>query len=167
VEALKNRYRKAILIWVAMFFGIFIYTAVVEFLRTNPAFLERPSPFREADPLRYFFLFLAVAELFLIGFIRNQIVPGKPTRKKEGNGSPIPSMGSRLLSSSIVTNALCESVAICGLLLFFLTRNPFDFYIFLVLSLTGFAFYFPRYAQWAESVREGEKEESLRMFVRS
>jgi len=63
---------------------------------------------------------------------------------------------SRLLFCSLATNLLCETVAITGLTLFLLTRNPLSFYPFLVLSLTLFAYFFPRYDQWKEWVAKVE-----------
>jgi len=63
------------------------------------------------------------------------------------------------LSCSLATNLLCETVAISALSLFSLTRNPLDFYPLMVLSLTLFAYFFPRYAQWKEWVGKVEAAE--------
>ncbi len=81
--------------------------------------------------------------LFLIWFVRRQILQGKAAKN-------INSPSCRLLIASVATHALCETVAITGLTLFLLTRNPLSFYPFLVLSLTLFAYFFPRYDEWEE-----------------
>jgi len=38
--------------------------------------------------------------------------------------------------------------AIFGLVLYFLTRNVTDFYLFLITSLFFFSFHFPKFSQW-------------------
>jgi hypothetical protein len=59
----------------------------------------------------------------------------------------------QLAVSSIITFALCEAVAIYGLVLFFIAGNSADFYIFMMLLLIYFAVYFPRYSQWESGQR--------------
>ena len=167
MDGLKSGYRRAIFIWIAMGFSLFIYAFVVEILRMNPAFLHRPSLLPEIENLRFGFLVLAIGQFFLIGFVRKRLVYTIQAQKHPGNGGPISERVSKLINASIVTHALCESVALYGMVLFFLTSNSFDFYVFMVLSLMYLAFYFPRYAQWEESVREFEGERSLGVFARS
>ena len=58
-----------------------------------------------------------------------------------------------LLSTDIVTYALCECIVIYGLLLFFLSMESINFYIFFVLGLVALAIYFPRPNQWVERVK--------------
>lgn len=164
---LKKGYRRAVLVWMAMVLSIFIYALVVELMRMNPALLERPSPFRETDAFRYVFLFLATTEFFVIGFIRNHSLSGRSVGNRSSDRSHFSSKITKLLSISIITNALCESVAISGLLLFFLTKNPFDFYLFLAWSVVYFLFYFPRYDQWEGSFRGSEEKGSLGIFARN
>ena len=51
---------------------------------------------------------------------------------------------------SFNTFALCESVAVLGLVLFLLAGNAMDFYVFMVISLGFFYLFFPKYDQWEE-----------------
>jgi hypothetical protein len=53
-----------------------------------------------------------------------------------------------------VTYALCESIAIYGLILFLIGGRRFDFYSLVILSLIFFAVTFPRYAQWEEWLKK-------------
>jgi hypothetical protein len=55
--------------------------------------------------------------------------------------------------ATVITYALCESIAIYGLILFLIGGSRFDFYTFLILSLIYFAAYFPRHHQWEEWVK--------------
>ena len=54
----------------------------------------------------------------------------------------------RLLTASIVALAMCEAIAIYGLVLFLLGGRRADFYGFAAFALVGFAVYFPRRSQW-------------------
>lgn len=165
MDGLKSGYRKAVFLWIGMVFSLFVYAFVVEIMRITPGFLNRPSLFPETETWRYIFVFSAIAQFFLIGFIRNQTLSAIQARK-DSNGRSLSEAVSKLLNASIVTNALCELVAIYGLVLFLLAKNPSDFYIFMVLSFMYFAFYFPGYAQWEKSARGVAGIGTLRIFDR-
>jgi hypothetical protein len=102
-------------------------------------------------------LVFSALTLFLIWFVRSQILSGR------GSGGKDPA--ARLLTASILTDVLCEMMAINGLTLFLLTRNPFSFYIFLFLSFTLFSYFFPRYAQWEEWAERVEAAENPVVWV--
>lgn len=146
---LKSSYRQAVLIWIAMVFSIFAYLLVVECIKSDVPFLKKDSSSPEVFPMKVFLLSFASLTVFLIWFVRSQVLCGRAS--KAFKNSP-----SRLLFCSLATNLLCETVAITGLTLFLLTRNPLSFYPFLVLSLTLFAYFFPRYDQWKEWVAKVE-----------
>ncbi len=143
MEELKSSYRKAVFLWIALVGGIFIYLFLVELLKSELHFLQKRSSCPEVMPIKYFLLSFTALTLFLIWFVRRQILQGEAAKQ-------IKSSSSRLLFASVATHALCETVAITGLTLFLLTRNPLSFYPFLVLSLTLFTYFFPRYTQWKE-----------------
>ena len=155
---LKSSYRQAVLIWIAMVFSIFAYLLVVELIKSDVPFLKKDSSSPEVAPLKYFLLSFAAITLFLIWFVRRQILQGKAAKN-------IKSSSSRLLIASVATHALCETVAITGLTLFLLTRNPLSFYPFMVLSLTLFTYFFPQYAQWKEWAGRVEAVEAPAVWV--
>jgi hypothetical protein len=141
MENLKSHYRRAVFLWVAMVSGLFIYLFFVELLGSEVHFLQKGSSSPADVPFTYFLLIFTALTLFLIWFVRRQVLWGRPSKT-------IQNRISSLFFCSLATNLLCETVAVSGLTFFFLTRNPISFYPFLVLSLTLFAFFFPRYAQW-------------------
>ena len=153
MENLKSNYRRAVFVWLAMVGGIFFFLLLVELSKPDIHFLQRGSLSPEVTPITYFLLSFSALTLFLIWFVRNQILNGKAP------GAKTPA--SRLLTASIMTDALCELMAINGLTLFLLTRNPLTFYIFLLLSFVLFTYFFPRYAQWEEWAGKAEGIESL------
>ena len=158
MEELKSSYRKAVFLWIAMLGGIFIYLVLVELLKSEVHFLKKDSSSPEVMPIKYFLLSFAALTIFLIWFVRSQILCG-------GAGKSFKSSSKRLLICSLATNLLCETVAINALSLFFLTRNPLDFYPLMVLSLVLFAYFFPRYTQWKEWVEKVEAVEKPVLWV--
>ena len=160
---LKRGYRQAKIIGMAMVFGVLVYALIVEIMRMNPGFSMDLLPPNGADSIKYVLLGLALIEFFLIRMIRAWFLSresGQTTKLQPGSFS---TKVTKLLITSIVTYALCESIAIYGVVLFFVTKRPFDFYLFMGISLIYFAAFFPRYAQWEEWVRERgmEHEEYL------
>lgn len=161
MEELKNAYRRAVWIWMGMGVSIFVYAMIVEIIRRYPDLMGKipPISMAAANTLRCVLFFFTFAEFFLIGFIRDQILSGTPNPETRAD-SNIPNV-SRILNGSILAHALCETVAVYGLVLFLLTQNPFDFYLFLLISLIYFLFYFPRYDQWIKAVGKSETQEGL------
>jgi hypothetical protein len=157
---LKSRYRKAVFIWIDMVFSIFVYAFVIEIMRMNYPFHRTASPLQVGGMPVFLLLGFAMMTFFLIRYIPNQILSEKPSSNLASSKSPLSPKIGRLFKASLVSDAICESVAIYGLILFLITRNPFDFYIFMVLSLIYFAFSFPRYGQWEEWIQETERKES-------
>jgi len=147
-DALKKSHRQATLIGLAMISSLFIYVIVVESIK---CYFQGMAPLFIVEILRYLFFGLAFVEFFLIRFLRKRLLSfnagtGDLSNQEEAR-SP---MVQRLLIVTIISYALCESVAIYGLILFFIGGSRLDFYTFLILSLIYFAAYFPRYNGWEE-----------------
>ena len=155
---LKRGYRQAAIIGIAMVFGVLVYAVIVEMMRMSPGFLRQPLHRQEADSIKYLLLGLALIEFLLIRIIRDQLLSRKSNQTTKLQKGSFSSMVMKLLTTSIITYAFCESVALFGLVLFFITKRPFEFYLFMVISLVYFVVYFPRYAQWEEWMVEGERE---------
>jgi len=123
-----------------MIINVLLYTVVVEILKWRPFPVHQ-----EIDILRYVLLGVAIAEIAFIGvfrrfFKRGPWMEGK-TREQIIEG---------LLTMSLITYALCESIVVYGLIFFFLGGSAMDFYSFLVLWFIACIIYFPRYGQWEE-----------------
>jgi F0F1-type ATP synthase membrane subunit c/vacuolar-type H+-ATPase subunit K len=143
VEELKRVYRLATIIGIAMISSLFIYVFVVEFIKVNVN-ININLPSSMADFLRYLFFAIAIVEFLLIRFLRSHMISGPSS----------PAKIQKLFSMAVITYALCESVAIYGLILFLIGGRRFDFYSLMILSLIFFAIYFPRYAQWEEWLKK-------------
>lgn len=140
LTTLKARYLAINFIGLAMIASVFIYAGVVELLKWQMAPFAGFSTLapQTVDLIKYAFLALAAVQFFIIKALR-KILPAHSVEK--------------LSLTAIITFALCESVAVLGLVLFLLNGNSMDFYIFMVISLGFFYLFFPKYEQWEERVR--------------
>jgi F0F1-type ATP synthase membrane subunit c/vacuolar-type H+-ATPase subunit K len=139
-QQVKTRYLTANFIGLVLIGSVFIYAVVVQVLIWTLApfsGVAAVSP-GQARTLKYLFVALAIGHFFLIKFM--QKILGAGTLQ-------------RLFQAAVVTFALSEAVAIFGLILFLLTGNSMDFYLFMFLSLFYFWFFFPKYQDWEDQLR--------------
>ncbi len=139
-QQLKTRYLTANFIGLALIISVFAYAVVVWVLKWT---LAPFSGFAALEPgqaqvLKYVFVALAIGHFFLIKFIQKIMAAGT---------------AGRLFQVAVITFALCEAVAIFGLVLFLLTGNSLDFYLFMFLSLFYFWFFYPKYQDWEAQLR--------------
>jgi hypothetical protein len=142
LTTLKARYLAVNFLGLAMIASVFVYAGVVELIKWQ---LAPFAGFAKLDPgtaglLKYVFLALAAAQYGVIKVVQ------KILQAKSVDNLP---------RTAIISFALCESVAVLGLVLFLLAGQPMDFYIFMVISLGFFYLHFPKYEQWEEAVSAG------------
>ena len=147
---LRKKHQISLLIYGAMVGSVFCYGLVAFIMRDH--FTPSVSFGHKTSAIfKSVLLVLSVVELGFAWPLRNWILP-KEIKVSAGETTALSSPASRLLTSSIVTHALCEVVAIYGLALFMMTRDISDFYLFGLISLTGFAIYLPRFSQWEKYI---------------
>jgi len=153
-ESLRKGYRLAVYICCAMIASVFVYTGVVEYLAAKNAPFHgfRHLPAAVYDKLRLILLGVALVDLALIPYIRNSALKGGG-RPGSATVAALPGPVQRLVAVSIISFALCESVAIYGLVLFLINGGHPEFYLFLAIALAAFAIHFPRYTRWQEWVQ--------------
>ena len=139
---LKARYLATNFIGLAMIAAVFVYAGVVELIKWQ---LAPFAGFAKLDPrtaglLKYGFLALAAAQFGIIKVVQKVL----PTRSADN-----------LTQAAVITFALCEAVAVLGLVLFLLAGNALDFYVSMVISLGFFYLFFPKYEQWEQRMSAG------------
>ena len=142
LTALKARYLAVNFIGLAMIAAVFVSAGVVELIKWQWApfaGFTRLDP-RTAGFLKYAFLALAAAQFGIIKAVQKIL----PMRSVDN-----------LSQAAVITLALCETVAVLGLVLFLLAGNAVDFYIFMMISLGFFYLFFPKYEQWEQRLRAG------------
>lgn len=148
---LRRAYKFSVILYAFTVFNIVVYAFLVEILKDTWSVSKSDDFIRS---LRYLLLALAIAEFFLIKVLRKYMIRrGYP---KEHNLKKITEL---LLSIDLITCALCEAIVIYGLLLFFLSSDSINFYIFLVIGLIALGIYFPRYSRWEDLARLQEAKE--------
>ncbi len=146
MEELKNAYRRTAIIGIAMIATLATYILIVVLIQATRESFEGPA---DASLLRNIFLFISLAMIFLIQIFRSRmfLIPSVAAGEEKPSEKDLIQ---KLVSASVVKFALAESIAIFGLVLFFLTNSATDFYMFLAISLVSFTLFFPRYSQWEE-----------------
>jgi hypothetical protein len=142
-----------------MMASLLVYFIVVETIKKqfDPFGGFAPMPAETAATFRYALLAVAIAEFFLIRLLNKLILSAKAPMQKTAVTGQFGPEAQKLMSAAIVTFALCESVAVFGLVLFLIQGNSTDFYLFLLISLFFFSVFFPKYSAWESWVKEREK----------
>ena len=149
-DDLESRFNLSRFISILLIASIFMYASVAIFVSKTQNFISKPEPALNLNQFRYILYGLSVAMLFIITFTRKLLLSGKGNQ----NNKNLNSHASIFFSVTIVTGALCESVAIYGLVLFFVGKKITDFYALMFMSLMYFIYFFPKYPQWKEWVKE-------------
>jgi hypothetical protein len=153
-ESLRRGHKVAVYICCAMIASVFVYVGVAEFsaVQNAPFHGYSPLPGPVHDKLRLILLVMALVDFSLIPYLRNRVLSAD-NRTGAGSVSSYPAAVQRLLSASVISFALCESIAIYGLVLFLLNGELREFYLFIFIALVSFVLHFPRYERWQERAR--------------
>lgn len=157
-DNVSRGYKFSVIHGIILIINIFLYTVIVELFK----YFGSTSQQTENQDLVYIFLFLAIGEFlaikfgrkFMIGKIREQVKMQEESMRRKG-------IVQGFLVIDILTFALCEVIVIYGLLLFLLTYNATNFYIFLILGLISLGIYFPRYSKWKETAESFESHDNI------
>jgi len=161
-KEMKKGYLSTAFVGGSMVASVFIYAGLVELIsRQYAPFSGFVEGFEQTVVLRYVLIGVSVITFAIIGPLRRVLMSDKlatlsASKNRLATGPGQPFYG-QFMNASVIVYALCETPSIYGLTLFLIAGNRIDFYIFMGMSLVGFAFYFPRYSQfkaWAVK-REG------------
>lgn len=126
----QQQFKTTNYIGLAMMGSVFIYAAIV--LAIDQGYIPYQAKIDIFPGIKYILLFISVLHYFIIRFFQKFSLKS----------------AAYLPAGAIITFALCEAVAIYGLVLFLLTKNSTDFFIFMCISLLYFYLFYPRYADW-------------------
>jgi hypothetical protein len=154
---LRNAQKGALIISFAFIFSLVIYAGLAEFFLGD---LDPGKGFSGLSFLRYILMAAAAVEVVLMVIIKNRILSGEfkfmqqPGSEKDSPGPDEAEFINRLRSAHIITYALCESIAIYGLILFMLGKDKTEFYAFLGISLFLMLVHFPKYDDWKSRLED-------------
>ncbi len=145
---LQQQFKITNYIGLAMIGSIFIYAFLVLAIDKGYfSFLENGN--QKVDvailtKIKYLFILISVAIFLMIKFMKNIIIRFLQRKYAKSLYSTV----LPLFSFTLLVFALCEVIGIYGLVLFILSRNPTDFFIFMAISLFYFYLFYPKYADW-------------------
>ncbi len=162
-DDLRKAYRMTAFVGLAMIASVLVYAIVVEVIKRQNAPFGGFSPMPEYyTTLRHILLVLAAVVFFAVRPLQRFMLTAKGQLQGSRTTSQFAPEVQRLMTASIVTYALCESVAIYGLVLFMLHGNSGDFYLFMVLSIFYFSTYFPKYDKWEKWIAQQQQRGQAR-----
>jgi hypothetical protein len=154
---LRNAQKVALIISFAFIFTLVIYAGLAEFFLGD---LDLGKGSSDLSILRYIFMAVAAIEVFMMVIIKNRILSGEtkiiqqPGPEKDTSKPNEGEFINRLRSAHIITYALCESIAIYGLILFMLGKDKTEFYAFLGVALFLMLVHFPKYEDWKSRLED-------------
>jgi len=139
-QSLQQQFKTTNYIGLAMMAAVFLYAGLV--LAIDKGYIPYNGP-SNIDigilvKVKYILLIIAIVHYFIIRFFQ------KFSFKS----------AAYLPAASVLTFALCEAVAIYGLVLFLLSGNSTDFFLFMVISLLYFYLFYPKYGDWENLVNQ-------------
>jgi hypothetical protein len=136
-----------------MLSSLAVYAYVLHVIAAQRAPFSGFAPALPMGLLRIVFAVVALVDLMLLKVITRQFLGGTltPSVQPFRGVSPI---GQRLFTLSIVRLAICEAIAVFGVVLFLLGGRWADCFGFVVVSLGAFLFHFPRLSQWEAWARQ-------------
>ena len=143
--------RRAQLIGVALVVSIVVYVFVLHVIAARQAPFIGFAPSLDLRLLRVVFALVALVDLAMLRFVTSSVLEAARSATTAVGGA---SVAARLLTLSIARLAICEAIAVLGVVLFLLGGRWADFTGFAVASLAALAFNFPRRSQWEDWVRQ-------------
>lgn len=151
---MRQQFKITNYIGLAMIGSIFLYAFLVMAMdKGYLAFLDSGGAALNAATLakiKYLFILISAAIFLLFKFRKNNILQ---FFQKQYAKSPYPTV-LPLFAFTLLVFALCEVIGIYGLVLFILSRNTTDFFIFMTISLLYFYLFYPKYAEWEQFVNQ-------------
>ena len=143
MEMVKKFYTQAQRMTIGMAASVVAYGAIGFYLihmgKGGPAILNA-----QIYPLvKYGALGVSILGIFAMWQISNRMFSA-PTAQV----SPAERPPQRIFLKTVIMNAGAELPLLLGMILVFLGRQPYDYIPFAIVSLSGFAFAFPKKEQW-------------------
>ncbi len=141
MQQLNQGHKTIMIIFMAMFCSLGVYLAVNMFITTEVSIQSRDLP---VDLLSDILHALAVADL-VVAFLLRRFMLKRTVQVQTRNGQHPAT--ARYMVIVLISQALCQSIVIYGLVLSLLSQQNTIFYPFLALAAMGMLFFMPRKAE--------------------
>jgi F0F1-type ATP synthase membrane subunit c/vacuolar-type H+-ATPase subunit K len=135
---LKEKYQRTLPIAYSLIGGCFMFIVVSLFMGVHPDDIKAVNQVGMFRFMDWMFGFTGLAASFVI---KNVFL--KVSEFNNENAAI-----ERLVTSFFVSFALCEGPVLFGLIVFYLSKNPIDLVLPVLIGAIGFTAHFPRYDQW-------------------
>lgn len=142
----KKEYRLTAMICGAIASSLLIYVLVIEFLRFNQVSITASVNTQMLEYIRLFLVVISFSLYLVINYLSGLILKRTPQDNPQ-------TLVTKLRVANIISLALGEMPALYGLVLFFLSGLPRDFYVLLILSAALIYIFFPRFSAWENWLR--------------
>jgi cytochrome c biogenesis protein CcdA len=127
------------IIWITLLTGIAVYFALGYMLSGLPASANQET----FDLLKNVFYAIALFSLIAAGLIRRLILMKKPPESMPAQQTSNPAV-QRYTMATLLSLALSETPAICGLLMYIVGKNIRDLALLILVSAAAMIYYKPR-----------------------
>ncbi len=142
-DAMEKSFKVLQMIWIFMLCSVIVYVLVCNMLEGKLEINEDSSI--PVELLRNILLGISVMELLGLKFLRAKLMEVKPGITKE-------EAAQKFMVTSIISFAICESVAIFGMVVFLLGDMMNVLYIFAGISILGLFYYKPSREEYEDII---------------
>ncbi len=128
------------MIWLCLVIGPLFYLMLG--IQQEPTLQKNLDP-KTFESVKMGVYIVAFIILIVTGYMRNYIL-SRPDNEKAGNTAGQNPMVRKYFVSMVVALAMCESIGVFGLILFFLGKDRTDLYLLTLVAFVTMLFYFPR-----------------------
>lgn len=148
-EDLKKAFFSAKIRSIVLLGSIILYAVVVELAKVygSPSMIPALGDKDLLRIVKYFLIMWTIVDVIVVR-LRKYLLSKLESRGRYTRQDFIKYM----VVSQLIVDSICCSVAVKGMVLFFLGGRSTDFYPFIVVSLILMMVHFPRYIEWEERI---------------
>ncbi|MGD0886559.1 MAG: ATP synthase F0 subunit C [Thermodesulfovibrionales bacterium] len=146
IEKINKGWLPLNVIWAAMLISLFIYLFVGLYTEDR---ITIPMEKNIVDILRNILYVVSLITLIASKYVRKLVLSGKglsnvkEVYQQSNQNTQYPALA-KYTTAMIIALAMSESVAIYGLILFFLGKNQWDLYLLILISAAAMLYYRPK-----------------------
>ncbi len=143
-DAMEKSFKVLQMIWIFMLCSVMVYVVICNLLQGKLEIMNGDSAI-PVELIRNILLGISVIELLGLKFLRSKLLSLKPGMTME-NGAQ------KYMVTSIISFAICESVAIFGMVVFLLGDMINILYVFAGISILGLFYYKPSREEYEDII---------------
>ncbi|MDH4318529.1 MAG: hypothetical protein OEV64_09085 [Desulfobulbaceae bacterium] len=131
-----------LVIWSAILLTLALYIGLCYFIKIPSDSAKIPADV--LTKIRYILLGISVAELFIIRFVRKLALKVRAGEEVDACGSGQHPAVAKYFAATLVSAALAESIAIYGVVIYFMSGDVSLLYPFVIIAAAAMLYFRPR-----------------------